>query len=126
MTAITAFVLCLALGLDLPSNRSGVHAQTGSATSESLTLNQILDRYVQALGGKAAFEKLTSRLTVQSVTGRGEEEKVEVYEKAPNKRLIVITYDSVGQIMSGCDGAVGWTKNLGSVQEMQDLERAFF
>ena len=83
---------------------------TGSG-QQSPTVEQILDRYVQALGGKAAIEKLSSRLTIQTTTRPEGEAATEVYEKAPNKRLTIMTFPNSTKMIVGYDGNVGWVKN---------------
>ena len=99
---------------------------TAGQVSEALpTLDQVLDRYVQALGGKAAFEKLTTRVVVQSEVRPDGEAKVEIYEKAPNRRLIRTTLADASQIEAGFDGRVGWIKNPdGEVREITGQELA--
>lgn len=114
--AITTFGIFLALAAGRLPQCSEAHAQAGTPT-----LDQILDRYVQALGGNAAWEKLTSRVTTQSVTRRGQEEQVEIYDKAPNQRLIVTTLADGRKIRRGFDGATGWEASAdGDVQLMKD------
>jgi hypothetical protein len=72
------------------------------------TTDQILDRYVQALGGKGALERLTSRMMkVTPVTANGPGAPLEIYAKAPNKLLIVtVTPNSVSY--NGFNGSVHW------------------
>lgn len=126
---ITATVLRLALLVTLAicSLNTGheMQAQTRfvQATEAAPTLDQILEKYVQALGGNAAFEKLTSRVTVQSVSRPEGEAKVEIYEKAQNQRLSVTTLGGSRKTLTGFDGTTGWAKNPdGEVQEIKDLE----
>ena len=72
------------------------------------TVDQILDRYVQALGGNGALEKLTSRMMkVTPVTANGPAAPLEVYAKAPNKLLIVTTTPN-GAFYNGFNGSVHW------------------
>jgi zinc protease len=73
-------------------------------------VEQILDRYVHAEGGRAAFEKLTSRvmtgtISVPSMSLNG---IVEVREKAPNRSLAIITINGAS-FRQGFDGTAGWT-----------------
>jgi len=57
------------------------------------TVDQILDRYVQALGGREALEKFTSRVSKGSRIGAdGVLVPEEVYQKAPNKLLVITRY----------------------------------
>lgn len=109
LTVLTALILFLPL-----------------ARQSEPTLDQILEKYIQAVGGKVVFEKLTSRVTVQNVTRGDAAETVEVYEKAPNKRVMVVSSGGSVQTLNGFDGTVAWVKNQGVVREMQDIQRDLF
>ena len=56
------------------------------------TLEQILDKYVQALGGRAALEKVNSRASKGTFTSNHLKTTgpIELYAKAPNKWLMVL------------------------------------
>ena len=75
------------------------------------TVDEILDKYVKALGGKEAIEKVTSRvgkgtfeLPAFSLSG-----PIETYSKAPNKTAMTIDLTGFGKIESVFDGAKGWS-----------------
>jgi outer membrane lipoprotein-sorting protein len=77
------------------------------------SVDQILDKYVKAIGGKAAFEKLTSRVSkgtfeMDQLPGPAAEE---IYAKAPDKQAMVTDVPSFGQARRGFNGAVGWEDN---------------
>jgi outer membrane lipoprotein-sorting protein len=75
------------------------------------TVEELLEKYVAAIGGKAAWEKLTSRFVkgTQEYVGGGSTDPVEIYMKAPNSSLIVAnTLDGVSR--EGFDGSAGWVK----------------
>ena len=75
--------------------------------------DQLIDKYVKAIGGKAALEKLTSRvskgtLEMDQLPGPAAEE---IYAKAPNKQYMVTDLSSFGQARRGFNGAAGWEDN---------------
>jgi outer membrane lipoprotein-sorting protein len=77
------------------------------------TVDQILDKYVKALGGKAALEKLTSEVCkgtfeMDQMPGPAAEE---IYAKAPNKQYMVTDAPNFGQARRGFNGTVGWEDN---------------
>jgi len=81
-----------------------------SSALKTPTADEILDRYLVAEGGRAAFEKLTSRVMTgtinvpsMSLTGT-----VELREKAPNRSLGIITINGASY-RQGYDGTSGWT-----------------
>src|SRR5882672_11966515 len=81
-----------------------------SAAKESPlpTVDEILDRYVQALGGAQAFQKVTSRIAKGSRIGAdGVLVPEDVYQKAPNKIVTVTTYPDVA-FSTGFNGVSGW------------------
>ena len=79
----------------------------------ALTAEQILERSIEATGGRKAIEK------VAGTVAKGEIEilpdhahaLIEYYAKAPAKRLIVTTFEGLGEIRQGCDGASAWTQD---------------
>jgi hypothetical protein len=62
------------------------------------TADQILDTYVKAIGGREAWKKLTSRVTIGTI---------EMHEKAPNQLVARITINGAS-FSQGFDGTVGW------------------
>ena len=72
------------------------------------TVKQILDRYVQAVGGADALMKITSRTVKGSRIGAdGVLVPEEVYQKAPDKLLTVTSYPNV-VFSNGYNGTAGW------------------
>ncbi len=75
------------------------------------TVDQILDKYVQALGGKEAIQKPSTCVMKGSITtpATGEAGSIEVYRKAPNKQVIVIDLASNGgPTPQGYSGSAAW------------------
>jgi hypothetical protein len=86
--------------------------------------DQTIDKYVQAVGGAEAFEKITSRVEKGTISGFGPEgAPVDVYAKAPDKRAAV-THMPRGESVTAYDGKVGWLTGFGKPREMTggDLE----
>ena len=79
---------------------------TGPETLPSA--KQILDRYVQALGGADAVNKVTTRIAKGSRIGAdGVLVPEEIYQKAPDKLLTVTSYPQV-IFSNGFNGTVAW------------------
>lgn len=74
----------------------------------------ILDRYVEATGGRAAYEKITSR----SSTGKfempamGLSGDLRLDQAAPDKFRITINLPGLGQIDSGTNGEIAWSTDM--------------
>jgi len=94
------------------------------------TVDQIIARYLQAMGGAAALGKLTTR--VEKVTFADETNGVTgsfvVYARAPNQRAVIgsaQTKDgSVIDFSRGFDGTVGWVSKTGVWSGCQKLAGA--
>jgi hypothetical protein len=70
----------------------------------------LLDRYIEATGGRANYEKRTSEYMSGTVEfpAAGVKGKVEMWAAAPNSRLDIIDIDGVGRIETGTDGTIAW------------------
>jgi hypothetical protein len=76
------------------------------------TVDRILDRYMEASGGRAAWEKLNTRVSKGTVTVRAMNVSgpLEIDEKAPDKLLVTVTI-SGSVFLQGFDGTVGWSED---------------
>jgi photosynthetic reaction center cytochrome c subunit len=89
------------------------------------TADQILAKYIQALGGEQAIRKVTSRLvtaTMEIPSGPGGTtpvpSQVEQYRKAPNLALN-INYTPTYTVSDGFDGTTAWTQDMnGAVSDV--------
>lgn len=86
-------------------------AAAPGAASPLPTVAQVLERYVKAVGGRGAFERLKSRYLKASLAlSDGTNVTREVYMKAPNKAVFISA--APGEVTSqGFNGEVGWLKN---------------
>jgi len=82
-----------------------------NAAASIATVDEIIKRYVQAVGGKAAVEKLTTRMIKGSVVTPSGSAPLEIYEKAPNKFLVIIDSPAGGLSRNGFNGTVAWSQN---------------
>jgi zinc protease len=91
------------------------------------TVDQIIEKSIQATGGKAAHEKLNSRVAKGQfeIPSMGVGGPFESYAKAPNKVKTIITIEGFGVVEQGFDGAVGYSSDPQSgLREMQGEELA--
>lgn len=111
---------------------------TGAKPAPLPTVDQLLEKYLQALGGNPALEKVTTRVMKLSllrpklvnagtpnaaILNRAETWPLEIYQKAPNKYLAVITTPD-GVVYQGYNGNVGWIKTAKTEREMNAAELA--
>jgi|SRR5579863_5233948 photosynthetic reaction center cytochrome c subunit len=69
--------------------------------------DQLLDKYVQAVGGTAAIDKVTSRVMKGTIDVSGKAIPIDIYSKDPDKR-ISFTHMSEGDSVTAFDGHEGW------------------
>jgi len=87
------------------------------------TAEQLLDKYLAAVGGAPALQKITSRVAKGTATFGGQSVPVDVYAKAPDKRLSVMHLKS-GESLTGFDGHQGWLSVPGRTHMMSAAENA--
>ncbi|MGA9980753.1 MAG: c-type cytochrome [Candidatus Sulfotelmatobacter sp.] len=74
--------------------------------------DQLLDKYVQALGGPAAVDKITSRVEKGTIEFGGKSFPIDVYSKDPEKR-ISFTHMPEGDSVTAFNGQEGWLGTVG-------------
>jgi outer membrane lipoprotein-sorting protein len=106
--------IILALAMSLPFSFPP-SLQTTDSSNGLPTVEQVLARYVEATGGSAAHQKFTTRVSKgewENVT-RGVRFPIEIYSKAPNKRVEVLDApENRGFTGRGYDGSSGWSMNM--------------
>ncbi|MEN3337921.1 MAG: hypothetical protein V7647_1597 [Acidobacteriota bacterium] len=71
----------------------------------------IIDRYVEAIGGRKAVlaHSSTHASGSMSMASSGVSGVVDVYSAKPNKSFIKLTLGGIGDVLEGFDGTVGWS-----------------
>jgi outer membrane lipoprotein-sorting protein len=76
------------------------------------TADQILEKYAQAVGGRAAFQKLTSRVATGTLEDQeGNSFSIELWAKAPARFRFEVTVPNYGPIVQAYDGSAAWDSN---------------
>jgi hypothetical protein len=98
-----------------------------AATAETLpTSAQIVDKYLQAIGGRAAADRLKTRLMKGSFIGAdGKPMPFEVHLQAPDKALVIISSPQ-GTITQALNGDKGWIKTAKEQRELRGNEISRF
>lgn len=101
-------------------------------TSGSLpTVDELLARYVEAMGGAKAINAVTSRVVkgTLDIPGQSRGGSFETYTQAPNKSITLIDAYPFGKIKVGYNGRTGWSQTPQGVQpikiaaELSSLQR---
>lgn len=96
---------------EAPKRPEAEHAE-GAAAPQLPSADAILDRYLQAVGGATAVEKITSRVEKGTINIGGHPAPVEVMAKAPNKRISIV-HTPNGENITAFDGHSGWLGSPG-------------
>lgn len=101
-------------------------AQHGQAAAPvSPTADQVLAKYMAAVGGEAAIKKITTRVMKGTLLAPGGSPPLEIYQKAPDKFLIIIDSPVSGLSKNGFDGLVSWSQNRQGLREKSGPDVAF-
>ncbi|HYK87244.1 MAG TPA: hypothetical protein VE398_00635 [Acidobacteriota bacterium] len=107
----------LLAGITAPAQETGQKPETKPGETKAAeplpTADQIVDKYVEALGGRAAIEKVTSRVAKGTfdIPAFGASGTFEAYAKAPDKNITIIDVPGFGVIKQAFDGTVAWEDN---------------
>ncbi len=107
----------LLLLLTLPA----LGAQDQPTLSSTPSIDQILGRYVEALGGKAVLERQTRRVIRGTFTSADvpADGTFEIDAKVPNKQLVILQAPGFGTLRQGFNGTVAWEQQPGD-DEIED------
>jgi hypothetical protein len=106
----------------LPAAVPSAGNTAGSAATP--TVDDILAKYTQALGGSAALEKITtlSEKGAAESPAHGMNGAIEAFRKAPNKAMAVL-HARPGDIADGFNGTMAWHQRPGhAVEELEGDE----
>ena len=88
------------------------------------SVDEVLSRYEQAVGGAKAINAVTSRVASGSldIVGVSRNGSFEIYSQAPNQTLSVINAHPLGTVKLGFNGKTGWIYNASGLRTLKGLE----
>jgi photosynthetic reaction center cytochrome c subunit len=102
-------------------------AKESAGASTGPSADQLLEKYVQALGGAAAIDKVSSRVMKGTIDFGGKSLPIDIYAKDPDER-ISFTHMPEGDSVTAFNGHEGWLATAGrpEIREMHgsDLDGA--
>lgn len=131
--AMICFVLMLGTSLALAQAQAQAQTKVEAAKPEAKpaadlpSVDKVLEKYVTALGGKAAIEKLTSRTAKGTfeLPAMGASGTFEMVAKAPNKTGMKIEIPGFGEIHNRFDGTKAWAQDpMSGLRELSGVELA--
>jgi zinc protease len=86
-------------------------ASAQDAPKPSITVEEIMEKSIQATGGKDNLQKMKTIIATgtMEIVAMGGTASTELYSKAPNKRYTFTNVDGYGEIKAGFDGTIGWS-----------------
>jgi hypothetical protein len=88
------------------------------------TVGSILDKFIEASGGRTAMEKIKSRAVRGDLDIMGTTSDWVMEAKPPNKQFSGFTNSTLGTVADGFDGTVAWSKNDSGVRVKEGEELA--
>src|SRR5882757_878968 len=107
----------LTISTGKPPEHHEISAQESLPAAE-----QILEKYLAAVGGAEALHKIKSRVQKGTVDTGGEQYPIEIYSEDPEKRLS-ISHASFGESVTAFNGQAGWLATPRGVHPMNASER---
>lgn len=88
--------------------------ETGAKPEEAPTADQLINKYVQALGGAEVLEKITSRVEKGTISiANGPQFPIDLFAKAPNRRMSYM-HTPRGDSITAFDGTTAWLSSPGA------------
>jgi len=95
----------------------GAPGAAGQAAAPPLTADDVLNKYVAAIGGQAAIDKLKTRVMKGTYVTGANSLNVEIDQSGPDK--VHVTFVSPqGTMERGFNGSAGWEKNPRGVNDL--------
>lgn len=99
-----------------------IGASTLLAAEKEATVDAVLEKYVKAIGGKEAWNKVETRRVKAELKANDATSEWTSEAKAPNKFHSRADVPGVGQIEDGFDGKTAWAKGLDGLRVKKDDE----
>jgi outer membrane lipoprotein-sorting protein len=101
----------------------------GIALADLPTGEEVMEKSLEAMGGKAAFARHHNSLMKGTMSVSGVDMKMTIYAAEPNLSYTLFESEMVGKMESGCNGEIAWDLSVmqgASVKEGEELEKALF
>ena len=107
----------------MPGAAAAADAKGNTGTSSGTAAEQLLDKYLQAAGGAAAIDKVTTRVMKGTIDFGGKSLPIDIYAKDPDQR-ISFTHMPEGDSITAFNGHEGWMASPGrpGIREMHGSE----
>ncbi|HUB82137.1 MAG TPA: c-type cytochrome [Bryobacteraceae bacterium] len=108
---------------DSPAAHSPATPAASANAAPPPTVDDIINKYLAAAGGADAMKTVTSRTMKGTLMAMGNETAIDLYTKAPNKRVSIAHMSPTSDSYTAFDGTVGWLATTGRpAREMSPAE----
>lgn len=96
----------------IPARPESAGKESSSPDANTPSPEQIINRYIEAVGGESALLKIKSRVSTGTVElPMGLNGTVEVYEQAPNRTSVIMNLDGFGVVQHTSNGSLSWLQD---------------
>jgi photosynthetic reaction center cytochrome c subunit len=95
------------MGMGEAKKAEETNGQEAGKEASGPPADQFLDKYLQAVGGAAAVEKITTRVMKGTITFGDRNVPIDIFSKDPDKR-VSFTHTPDGDSVTAFDGYEGW------------------
>jgi photosynthetic reaction center cytochrome c subunit len=106
---------------NVPAPQKGTEKE-GAAAPALPGAQAILDKYLTAVGGAEAVQKVRTRVQTGNIEVGGQKFPIEVYSQAPNKR-ISISHMGPNASVTAYNGETGWLSTPNGIRQMSAAEQ---
>lgn len=110
---------------DTPAHPASPATPPAAGAAPAPTVDDIINKYLSAAGGADTMKKITSRVMKGTLMAMGSESAIELYTKAPNKRVSISHMSPTSDSYTAFDGTVGWLGNTGRAPREMSPTEAF-
>jgi photosynthetic reaction center cytochrome c subunit len=110
--------------LSAENTKPAPHVHGDEAHANLPPANQILDKYLAAVGGAEALEKIKTRVQKGTIDAMGQQYPIEVFSEGPDKRISISHPKSGGSSVTAFNGDVGWLSIPNGFHRMTAAEAA--
>ncbi|MFZ0275487.1 MAG: c-type cytochrome [Candidatus Sulfotelmatobacter sp.] len=100
------------MGVGVAKKAEETNSQETEKEASGPPADQLLDKYLQAIGGAAAVERITSRVMKGTITFGDRNVPIDIFSKDPDKR-VSFAHTPDGDSVTVFDGHDGWLGNPG-------------
>ena len=96
-----------------------------TASSQDIDADRFLEQHLEALGGREALARITSRRSEGALERHGRSVPIVSYARSPNLQRVETRFPKPGTLVQGFDGTTAWVQHpLQGVRRLEAAESA--